>query len=59
MQKKSYFCIVANISDTTRIGLMQYGSRTQLEWHVDAYTQKEQVLKAILELEKMGGGTFT
>ena len=45
--------------NTTRIGLMQFASRIQLEWDVNEFETKAQILEAILNLEKIGGGTWT
>ncbi|XP_033848470.3 collagen alpha-1(XIV) chain-like isoform X1 [Acipenser ruthenus] len=46
-------------SDRTRVGLAQYSGDPRIEWHLNAFNSKENVIDAVKNLPYKGGNTLT
>ncbi|KAM8785024.1 collagen alpha-1(XIV) chain isoform 1-T1 [Rhynchonycteris naso] len=46
-------------SDKTRIGLAQYSGDPRIEWHLNAFSTKNEVIEAVRNLPYKGGNTLT
>ncbi|XP_029421710.1 collagen alpha-1(XIV) chain [Nannospalax galili] len=46
-------------SEKTRIGLAQYSGDPRIEWHLDAFNTKDEVIDAVRSLPYKGGNTLT
>ncbi|NP_001400426.1 collagen alpha-1(XIV) chain isoform 6 precursor [Homo sapiens] len=46
-------------SEKTRIGLAQYSGDPRIEWHLNAFSTKDEVIEAVRNLPYKGGNTLT
>uniref|UniRef100_A0A8C9C1W9 Collagen type XIV alpha 1 chain n=1 Tax=Phocoena sinus TaxID=42100 RepID=A0A8C9C1W9_PHOSS len=46
-------------SEKTRIGLAQYSGDPRIEWHLNAFNTKDEVIEAVRNLPYKGGNTLT
>lgn len=46
-------------SEKTRVGLAQYSGDPRIEWHLNAFSTKDEVIEAVRNLPYKGGNTLT